>query len=176
MSGPREAADGKGAVGLIEAVGLLAAVQALDASLKSAEVSLLNLENARGSGRMVIKLTGDVGAVSAAVEAGIRAVEQIGGEVYASRVLPSPSEEVRSRFFAPDRNQAEAEQPEAPVAEAGASQEAPFEELSLQAGDSGAAKELCNLCGDPACGRRIGEVRKKCIHYPSIQQKNRRNL
>ena len=57
------------ALGLIETVGLAAAIEALDAALKMADVTALEIENSRGSGRQTVKIAGSVSAVKAAVEA-----------------------------------------------------------------------------------------------------------
>ena len=58
------------ALGMIEAVGLPVAITAADAAVKSANVKLVGYELAKGSGMILIKVVGDVGAVKAAVEAG----------------------------------------------------------------------------------------------------------
>jgi microcompartment protein CcmL/EutN len=57
-------------LGLVEVTGLSSAVEAADAMVKAANVALIGLEPARGNGMMTIKVTGDVGAVKAAVEVG----------------------------------------------------------------------------------------------------------
>lgn len=82
------------ALGLIETVGKVAAVTAMDAAVKAADVTLISLENSRGKGRMCAKLTGEVSAVKAAVEAGCSACREIGGEVYASIVIANPSDQL----------------------------------------------------------------------------------
>src|SRR5690625_3948278 len=56
------------ALGLIEVKGYLRAVQIADVALKAANVKLINLEKIRG-GFVTVQITGDVGAVKAAVEA-----------------------------------------------------------------------------------------------------------
>ncbi|KGX84507.1 BMC domain-containing protein [Pontibacillus litoralis] len=65
------------ALGLIEVKGYLAAVEASDAALKAANVQLINMERIRG-GYVTVQLTGDVGAVNAAVAAGSEAANQFG--------------------------------------------------------------------------------------------------
>lgn len=84
------------ALGLIEAVGLSTAMTALDAAVKSADVTLKGYDRVIGAGGMVsitLNISGDVAAVEAAVEAGKEAGEQV-GRVLGSHVIPSPHEEV----------------------------------------------------------------------------------
>ena len=50
------------ALGLIEAIGLTAAVTVADSAAKAADIEIIGMENTRGSGRIVVKLQGDVGA------------------------------------------------------------------------------------------------------------------
>ncbi len=57
------------ALGLLEVAGLAAAYACADSAAKTAAVELLGLEPSKGSGKFVIKLAGEVGAVTAAVEA-----------------------------------------------------------------------------------------------------------
>ena len=78
------------ALGLIETVGLTAAIQAADGALKTADVKLAGIENSKGNGRQTVFLTGDVSSVTVAVEAGAAAAGQI-GDVYASKVIAAPS-------------------------------------------------------------------------------------
>ncbi len=91
--------DMKDAVGLIEVVGLAAAVRALDAALKSADVRILGVESARGGGQIVIKLGGTVSAVESAVKVSICAAEEMGACVHASRVIPRPAEGLAQLFW-----------------------------------------------------------------------------
>jgi len=84
----------KKALGLIETVGMAAALEAADAAVKSANVSLIGYELSKGGGMVTIKLEGDVGAVSAAIQAGCAAAGQI-NRVYSSKVIPRPHDEIR---------------------------------------------------------------------------------
>ncbi len=82
------------ALGLIETKGLLAAVECADAMLKSANVTLIE-KTLVGGGLVAIAVTGDVGAVKAAVEAGAAAVEQLNSTLLVSKhVIPRPHEEL----------------------------------------------------------------------------------
>ncbi|MXF49037.1 BMC domain-containing protein [Raoultella sp. Lac2] len=73
-------------LGLIETVGLTAAVEAADAAIKSANVELVGYELTKGGGLVTIKLTGEVGAMNAAVSAGVAAASRV-GQVYAWKVI-----------------------------------------------------------------------------------------
>lgn len=78
------------AVGFIEAEGLPAAIAAADAAVKSANVYLISRENSRGGGYMTIKVTGEVGAVKAAIEAAKAVSDKVHG-THALLVLPRPA-------------------------------------------------------------------------------------
>ena len=65
------------ALGLIETRGLIGAIEAADAALKTADVVLVGRERV-DAGFMMIKLTGDVAAVRAAVDAGAAAAQRVG--------------------------------------------------------------------------------------------------
>lgn len=73
-------------LGLIETVGLTVAVEAADAAMKSANVDLVGYELTKGGGLVTVKFTGDVGAMNAAVAAGVGATSRI-GQVYAWKVI-----------------------------------------------------------------------------------------
>ena len=73
-------------LGLIETVGLTVAVEAADAAIKSANVELVGYELTKGGGLVTIKLTGEVGAMNAAVSAGVAAASRV-GQVYAWKVI-----------------------------------------------------------------------------------------
>lgn len=76
------------ALGLIETKGLVAAIEAGDAMVKSANVTLVGTEKI-GSGLVTIMVRGDVGAVKAAVDAGAAAAQRV-GEVVSTHVIPRP--------------------------------------------------------------------------------------
>ncbi len=77
------------ALGLIETVGLAAAVEAADAAVKAANIHLIGYELTRGGGLVTVKLYGDVGAVQAAVQAGQMAANKI-NKVWSTHVIPRP--------------------------------------------------------------------------------------
>jgi ethanolamine utilization protein EutM len=82
----------KQAIGMIECKGLVALMEAADAALKSADVSMGGWEKI-GGGVVTVFITGDVAAVKAAVEAGAEAGGQI-GEVVSVQVIPRPHEDL----------------------------------------------------------------------------------
>lgn len=83
---------GNEALGLIETVGLVPALEAADKMLKAANVELISYENI-GSTLVTIMVKGDVGAVKSAVEAGAAAAAAV-GTLTASNVMPRPISEV----------------------------------------------------------------------------------
>ena len=80
------------ALGMIETRGLVAAIEAADAMVKAANVTLIGSEKI-GSGLVSVMVRGDVGAVKAAVEAGGAAAARL-GEVIATHVIPRPHADV----------------------------------------------------------------------------------
>ena len=80
------------ALGMIETRGLVAAIEAADAMVKSAEVTLVGTEKI-GSGLVSVMVRGDVGAVKAATEAGSSAASKL-GELIAVHVIPRPHADV----------------------------------------------------------------------------------
>lgn len=84
------------ALGLIETKGLVAATESADAMLKAADVNLLE-KTYVGGGLVSIAVTGDVGSVKAAVEAGGAAVRKIDEKLLISQhIIPRPHEELNS--------------------------------------------------------------------------------
>jgi microcompartment protein CcmL/EutN len=80
------------ALGMIETRGLTAAIEASDAMVKAAEVTLVGTTKI-GSGLVTVLVRGDVGAVKAAVESGTAAAARL-GEVVATHVIPRPHADV----------------------------------------------------------------------------------
>jgi microcompartment protein CcmL/EutN len=76
------------ALGMIETRGFAAMVEAADAMVKAAKVELVSYEKT-GGGYVTAVVRGDVAAVKAAVEAGIRGAEKI-GEVVTTHVIARP--------------------------------------------------------------------------------------
>ncbi|QAT42362.1 BMC domain-containing protein [Aminipila luticellarii] len=79
---------GEQALGLIETLGMVPALEGADKMLKAADVELVAYENI-GSTLVTILVKGDVAAVKAAVEAGAEAASAI-GKLTAKNVMPRP--------------------------------------------------------------------------------------
>ncbi len=82
------------ALGMIETRGFTAMVEAADAMVKAAKVELVGYEKI-GGGFVTAIVRGDVAAVRAAVDAGIRAAERV-GEIVSTHVIPRPHSNVDS--------------------------------------------------------------------------------
>ncbi len=80
------------ALGMVETRGLVAAIEAADAMLKAANVTLVGTEKI-GSGLVSVMVRGDVGAVKSAVEAGSSSASRL-GELIATHVIPRPHDDV----------------------------------------------------------------------------------
>ncbi|TCK21433.1 BMC domain-containing protein [Pseudonocardia endophytica] len=78
-----------GALGLIETRGLVGAIEAADAMVKAANVIVEGYRTLK-NGQVSVLVRGDVGAVTAAVDAGRAAAAQV-GDLYASHVIPRPA-------------------------------------------------------------------------------------
>ena len=81
------------ALGLIEVVGLVGAIEAADTASKAADVKVIGYELTRGSGMVVVKLVGGVSAVKSAVEAASVAAEKI-TQIISKHVIARPSDEL----------------------------------------------------------------------------------
>src|SRR3954449_13106274 len=80
------------ALGMIETKGLVALVEASDAMLKAANVTLIGWQKI-GSGLVTALVVGDVAAVKAAIDAGSAAAGRV-GEVMGTQVIPRPHEDL----------------------------------------------------------------------------------
>ena len=80
------------ALGMIETRGLVAEIEAADAMVKAANVTLVGKEMV-GGGLVSVLVRGDVGAVKAATDAGAAAADRI-GELISVHVIPRPHSEV----------------------------------------------------------------------------------
>ncbi|HWR39145.1 MAG TPA: BMC domain-containing protein [Patescibacteria group bacterium] len=187
----------RNALGLIETVGLAAGLEAADAAVKAANVKLLGYELTKGGGMVTIKLSGDVGAVKAAVEAGSQAASKV-NKVYATHVIPRPHQEldcmvsskenigteepapvvvpktpvkpaVTETAVAKEPVPAEPEPVSEAVQEPASEQEPESESVPVPVPAKDSA-EICNLCNDPACSRKKGEPRTTCLHYSRLEK------
>ena len=80
------------ALGMIETKGFIGSVEAADAMVKTANVSLIGKEYI-GAGYVTVLVRGDVGAVKAATDAGAAAARRV-GELVSVHVIPRPHAEV----------------------------------------------------------------------------------
>ncbi|HQX49718.1 MAG TPA: BMC domain-containing protein [Planctomycetaceae bacterium] len=80
------------ALGMIETKGFVCMVEAIDAMLKAANVTLVSWDKI-GSGLVTAFVSGDVGAVKAAMDAGAAAAAKL-GQVVSVEVIPRPHEEL----------------------------------------------------------------------------------
>lgn len=88
------------AIGMVETKGFVAAVEAADAMVKAANVTLIGKTQV-GSGLVAIMVRGDVGAVKAATDAGAAAADKV-GELISVHVIPRPHDEVE--MILPQKN------------------------------------------------------------------------
>jgi len=76
------------ALGMIETRGLVGMIEAADAAVKAANVTILGWERV-GGGLVTVFLRGDVAAVKAATDAGSAAAQRV-GELVSVHVIPRP--------------------------------------------------------------------------------------
>ena len=76
------------ALGMIECRGFTAAVEAADAMVKAAKVELVSMEKT-GGGYVTAVVRGDVAAVKAAIDAGVRGAEKV-GEITGTHLIARP--------------------------------------------------------------------------------------
>ena len=81
------------ALGLIEVVGLVGAIEVADTASKAADVKVIGYELTKGSGMVLVKIIGGVSAVKAAVDAASMAAERI-SQVVSKLVIARPSDEL----------------------------------------------------------------------------------
>jgi ethanolamine utilization protein EutM len=86
------------ALGLVETKGLVAAIEAADAMVKTANVVLVGKEQTNPA-LITIKVVGDTAAVRAAVEAGAAAAQRV-GELVSKHVIPRPAEGMEILLYA----------------------------------------------------------------------------
>ena len=82
------------ALGMIETKGLVGSIEAADAMVKAANVTLVGKEHV-GGGLVTVLVRGDVGAVKAATDAGAAAAQRV-GELVSVHVIPRPHTEVET--------------------------------------------------------------------------------
>jgi len=88
-------------LGLIETVGLAAAIEAADAAMKSANVQLVGYELTKGDGLVTVKFEGEVGSINAAVAAGVAAANRV-SKVFSHRVIARTAEYIDRIIYSAD--------------------------------------------------------------------------
>jgi len=84
------------ALGLIETKGYVGCIEAGDAMVKAANVRIIGIERI-GEGFVTVLVSGDVGAIKAAVDAGAAAAKRV-GEVISIHVIPRPHDDISKLF------------------------------------------------------------------------------
>ena len=84
------------AIGLLETKGYVAAMASADAMVKAANVTIIGRQEV-GDGLVSVTITGDVGAVKAATEAGAETASTV-GELVSVHVIPRPHPELARHF------------------------------------------------------------------------------
>ena len=100
------------ALGLIETYGYIGAIEAADTAVKAAYVELSAVEKVKG-GLVTVQLLGDVGAVKAAVDAGVQKCKALGVYV-SSHVIARPDSELYK--IVPNLNSEEVDKPKEIIA------------------------------------------------------------
>ena len=136
------------ALGMIETRGLIGSIEAADAMLKAANVTLMNKTQV-GGGLVTVMVCGDVGAVKAAVDAGAAAAERV-GELLSVHVIPRPAADVESML--------DPRKPEPTAAKLPLSQQVPAEEE--QSVDTAASEKL------PTDAQELAEMESEELEEP----------
>lgn len=144
----------KQSLGLLEVCGLALAISCADIMAKSASITLLALEKTNGSGWMVIKITGDVASVQAAITTGAHFAKQRNGRGPQGYRQAGEGILLAEPPHPPSLNLSLKRQKIADVVSEATAEEAPQESELVS----------CNLCLDPKCPRQKGEPRTLCIH------------
>ncbi|MGX7024761.1 BMC domain-containing protein [Vagococcus hydrophili] len=157
------------ALGMIEVVGFACAVNISDVMVKTADVTVIGIEKAKGAGWLTVKVLGDVGAVNAAVESGVTVAKKDQAYI-ASKVIPRLGDGLEiwlENELDTSTNKSELKSEE--IIETTEISEAVHTITSLE-------KEVesdgytCNLCKDSDCKRKKGEPRKECSHYAELKE------
>jgi len=152
------------ALGMIETMGTLAAVEAADAMLKSADVRLCCKQKV-GGGIVTVLVTGDVGAVKASVDAGAAAVQSLNENCFrSSHVIPRLHDEVGMLFGENEKAEVPETMKEEEAQESGAEEtalesinKALLDQLAEEGGESDPFERLNDL--------NIGEIRTLSREY-----------
>ncbi|MFZ5967681.1 MAG: BMC domain-containing protein [Bacillota bacterium] len=191
------------ALGIIETVGLAAAIDAADAAAKSADIQVIGYELTKGDGMAAVKITGTVGAVKAAIDAAVASAGRI-NKVWGKTVIPRPANGLEMLIYSretvgvksqrkeetcddalqtefidgifsqmEDTQQEKLEEQVASTEPVDDIPELPMEQDGKEEEDFTQELEGCNLCKDPSCSRRKGDLRTMCIHYEELKREGR---
>ncbi len=89
------------ALGLIETKGLIGAIEAADAMVKTANVKLISKEKI-SAGLVTVKIVGEVAAVQAAVEAGAAAAQRV-SQLISAHVIPRPDDQLEDIIYSENK-------------------------------------------------------------------------
>lgn len=154
----------KQALGLVEVSGLSTAVVTADTMVKAANVEILGIENTKGLGYITIKVSGDVGAVTASVNAGCQTALET-GKLVSRKVIARPADYVETMFCKLEADPAEADpaslpQPEPEPAAVEPEPEAVMEESAVPPAEQEPAGETTKP--EPAeTGKKNGTAKRK---------------
>lgn len=148
------------ALGLIETVGLAAAIEAADTCMKSANVELIGYELTKGFGMVTVKITGDVSAVKSAIESAKMKASAV-NTVFATLVIPRPADKLDIIVRSKDVVGLKCKPKEEIVIV-----EKIVKQIKNKVVEHEVVEhEVCNLCYDPMCKRKKGMPKKMCLHY-----------
>lgn len=175
------------ALGIIETVGLAAAIEAADAAVKSANIEVIGYELTKGDGMATVKIQGNVGAVNAAIDAATIAATKV-NKVWSKIVIPRPSdgldmlvcsdetvglernEEVITEKIEEVITNEMREQIEEETKKEIQEEIEVIEIKEQEKKKKVIEKSTCNICKDPKCPRKKGDLRKMCIHYDELKK------
>ncbi|WP_337263767.1 MULTISPECIES: BMC domain-containing protein [unclassified Serratia (in: enterobacteria)] len=154
----------KTSLGLLEVSGLALAIGAADAMAKAASVQLVGMEKTNGSGWMLLRLTGDVASVQAAITTGAAFAAQRNGLV-AQAVLARPADSLLAHWQPPRHAAVVVPQiPPAVEEQTHSLPTLPEPPALAETPVFSSVRASCNLCQDPACQRKKGDPRDRCLH------------
>jgi ethanolamine utilization protein EutM len=158
----------KCSLGIIETVGLVAAIEAADSALKTANVELVGYEISNGDGLVTVKIQGDVSAVSTAIKAARMSAGNV-NTVFSTTIIARPSEGIENMIFTCDTvgieklNYSHGKE-DNEVKNLKINEELLNENPLIEVEIEEIEEATCNLCMDPKCPRKKGENRNICIH------------
>lgn len=100
------------ALGMVETKGLVASIEAADAMVKAAKVTLIGKERAK-AGLITIMVLGETAAVTAAVDAGAVAAQRV-GKLVSAHVIPRPDDQISSIIPGGDSEKTDSKEKEKP--------------------------------------------------------------